>query len=109
MMGKLIIAEISNINRSDCLMSCLIRYPFAMIKIPVRIDNAKNIFKPILPKAMLAYSVRNVNVGDPLAKYREKKYNPPNNVMPRPILYLLRVMLVFFLLLLLAIRKLIFN
>jgi len=50
---------------------------------------------------MLAYSVRNLKIGEPFARYNEKKYIPPKVIKPNQILFLFRVIFVFLLLYLL--------
>ena len=67
--GKLITAEIIIIMTINCLINNFMRYPFAMINTPTKKHKAKKTYNQISPNATLAYVLKNINTGDPSAKY----------------------------------------
>ncbi|MEI7918780.1 MAG: hypothetical protein WCH65_00785 [bacterium] len=67
-----------------------------MINTPTKKHKAKKTYNQISPNATLAYVLKNINTGDPSAKYSEKKNNDPNTVSPIPSLYLFKITFFFF-------------
>ncbi len=96
--GKFITADTITIITINCLIMSFIIYHFAIITIPTRKQSAKNTYNPTSPNAILAYVLRNIRIGDPSAKYSEKKKSDHKTVRPIPSLYLLSTKFFFFLL-----------
>lgn len=70
---KFSIAETKTMISADCFRRLDIKYHLMRMSIPEAIAKKKKILSPISPKAILAYSVRNLKTGDPWAKNKEKK------------------------------------